>query len=188
MKAMMNEATKPIKPGSEQDDPEYPYLLFVQDKGWKYADEGQRQAAYLREILVRHNKILNEDEFATEAGEEYADAAKMIYPKLALWARSGIITPRELFNYARHLWCMTNPEALVYVQVGAKRWAVNNCDKEISVGRALEIVCREWCFDKAQVHIQAPAYYESTDWNYIRFRCGHLYWVMQNGELEQQYN
>ena len=33
MKAMMNEATKPIKPGSEQDDPEYPYLLFVQDKG-----------------------------------------------------------------------------------------------------------------------------------------------------------
>lgn len=31
MKTMTNEATKPIKPGSEQDDPEYPYLLFVQD-------------------------------------------------------------------------------------------------------------------------------------------------------------
>ena len=112
----------------------------------------------------------------------------MIYPKLALWARSGIITPRELFNYARHLWCMANPEALAYVQVGARRWAVNNCDKEISVERALEIVCREWCFAKAQVHIQEPAYYESTDWNYIRFQCGPLNWVMQNGELEQQYN
>ena len=58
MKTMTNEATKPIKPGSERDDPEYPYLLFVQDRGWKYADEGQRQAAYLREILVRRNKIL----------------------------------------------------------------------------------------------------------------------------------
>ena len=185
---MMNEATKPIKPGSERDDPEYPYLLFVQDRGWKYVDEGQRQAAYLREILVRNNKILNEDEFVAEAGEKYADASRVIYPKLALWARSGIITPRELFNYARHLWCMANPEALVCVQVGAKRWAVNNCDKEISVERALEIVCREWCFDKAQVHIQEPAYYESTDWNYIRFRCGPLHWVMQNGELEQQYN
>ena len=92
---MTNEATKPIKPGSEQDDPEYPYLLFVQDRGWKYADEGQRQAAYLREILVRHNKILNEDEFAAEAGEKYADAAKVIYPKLAVWARSGIITPES---------------------------------------------------------------------------------------------
>lgn len=83
---------------------------------------------------------------------------------------------------------MSNPEALVYVQVGAKRWAVNNCDKEITVERAMEIVCREWCFEKAQVHIQEPAYYESTDWNYIRFRCGPLHWVMQNGELEQQYN
>lgn len=49
---MTNEATKPIKPGSELDDPDYPYLLFVQDRGWKYDDEGQRQAAYLREILV----------------------------------------------------------------------------------------------------------------------------------------
>lgn len=92
---MMSESTKPIKPGSELDDPEYPYLMFVQDRGWKYADEGQRQAAYLREILVRHNKILNEEEFAAEAGEKYADAAKGIYPKLALWARSGIITPES---------------------------------------------------------------------------------------------
>ena len=89
MKAMMNEATKPIKSGSELDDPEYPYLLFVQDKGWKYADEGQRQAAYLREILVRHNKILNEDEFAAEAGEKYADVARAIYPKLASDAQGG---------------------------------------------------------------------------------------------------
>lgn len=66
--------------------------------------------------------------------------------------------------------------------------AVTSEPKEISVERALEIVCREWCFDKAQVHIQEPAYYESTDWNYIRFQCGPLSWVMQNGELEQQYN
>jgi len=36
---MTNEATKPIKPGSEQDDPEYPYLLFVQDRGWKYVSD-----------------------------------------------------------------------------------------------------------------------------------------------------
>lgn len=185
---MTNEATKPIKPGSELDDPEYPYLLFVQDRGWKYADEGQRQAAYQREILVRHNKILNEEEFVAEAGEKYAHAAKVIYSKLALWARSGIISPRELFNYARHLWCMANPEALVYVQVGAKRWAVNNCDKEITVDRAMEIVCREWCFDKACVVIQMPAYYESTDWNYICFQCGSQKWVMQDGELHQQYD
>lgn len=188
MKKMMNEAKRKITPGSELDDQDYPYLLFVQEVGWKYVDESQRQAAYLREILVRHNKILNEEEFVAEAGEKYADAAKAIYPKLALWARCGIISPRELYNYARHLWCMKNPEALLCVQTGVKQWAVNSCDTEISAERALEIVCREWGFEKSQVLIQAPAYYESTDWNYIHFRCGPLNWVMHDGDLHQQYN
>ena len=47
----MNDEVKNIL----SEDPDYPYLLFVQDRGWKYSDEGQRQAAYQREILVRHN-------------------------------------------------------------------------------------------------------------------------------------
>ena len=51
----------------------------------------------------------------------------------------------------------------------------------------LELVCREWGFDKACVVIQLPAYYESTDWNDIRFQCGSLKWVTQDGELYQQY-
>lgn len=184
---MMNEAKRKITPGSELDDPDYPYLQFIQDRGWKYMDEDQKQAAYLREILVRHNKILNEEEFIAEAGDKYADAARKIYPKLASFARAGMISLRELCNYARHLWCMKNPEALVYVQTGAKRWAVNNCDTEITAERALEIVCREWGFDKTRVLIQPPAYYESTDWNYIRFQCGPLNWVMCNGEIDKAY-
>lgn len=182
---MMNEAKRKITPGSELDDQDYPYLLFVQERGWKYVDESQRQAAYLREILVRHNKILNEEEFVAEAGEKYADAAKAIYPKLAVWARSGIISPRELYNYARHLWCMKNPEALLCVQTGAKQWAVNSCDTEISVERAIKIVCRDWGFDEKCISIQPPAYYESTDWNYIRFRSGSQAWVMHDGEIEK---
>ena len=48
---MMNEATKPIKPGYELDDPDYPYLLFIQDRGWKYQEESERKAAYQREML-----------------------------------------------------------------------------------------------------------------------------------------
>lgn len=185
----MNEAAeKKITPGSELDDPDYTYLLFLQDHGWKYAEERAKRAAYLREILVRHNKILNEEEFLTEAGDKYTDAAKRIYPKLAVWTRAGIISPRELCNYARHLWCMKNPEALVHVQTGAESWAVNSCDTEITAERALALVCREWGFDESCAAIQSPAYYESTDWNYIRFQCGPLKWVMQDGELYQQYD
>lgn len=170
------------------EDSDYPYLLFLQDRGWKYQEESEKKAAYQREVLVRQNKILNEEEFVAETGKQYADAARTLYPKLAALARAGKITPWDLFHYAQHLWCMKDPDALIYVQIGANSWAVNSCDTKISVGRALEIVCREWGFEKSQVLIQAPAYYESTDWNYIRFRCGPLNWVMHDGELHQQYN
>ena len=78
----MNEAAeKKTAPGSELDDPDYLYLLFLQDHGWKYAEVRAKRAAYLREILVRHNKILNEEEFLAEAGDKYADASKLIYPQ-----------------------------------------------------------------------------------------------------------
>lgn len=167
------------------EDPDYPYLLFLQDRGWKYQEESEKKAAYQREVLVRQNKILNEDEFVAETGKQYADAARTLYPKLAALARAGKITPWDLFHYAQHLWCMKNPEASLCVQTGIKQWAVNSCDTEISAERAIKIVCRDWGFDEKCISIQSPAYYESTDWNYIRFRSGSQAWVMHDGEIEK---
>lgn len=179
---------KNIQRVSELDDPDYPYLLFVQEVGWKYATEEERHAAYSRELLVRHQKLVNEKEFIAEAGEKYADSAAKLYPKLHRMARNGMLSPKQLFNYARHLWCMENPNALVYVRTGKNSWAVNTCEREITSDQAMEIICREWGFDKSKVQIQSPAFYESTDWNYICFQCGPLSWVMQDGTLHQQYS
>lgn len=167
--------------------PEYPYLLFLRDKGWKYQKETEKKEAYQRKVSVRQGKLLNEEEFLAEAGVAYAVAAKELYPKLRLLARAGKISPRDVFNYARHLWCIKNPAALCCTQIGPKEWAVNNCDMEITEERAIEIVCRDWEFDAARVHIQMPAYYESTDWNYIRFQCGLQKWIMHDGELDKIY-
>lgn len=167
------------------EDSDYPYLLFLQDRGWKYQEESEKKAAYQREVLVRQNKILNEEEFVAETGKQYADAARTLYPKLAALARAGKITPWDLFHYAQHLWCMKKTEALLCVQTGIKQWAVNSCDTEISAERAIKIVCRDWGFDEKCISIQTPAYYESTDWNYIRFRSSSQTWVMHDGEIEK---
>lgn len=167
------------------EDPDYSYLLFLQDRGWKYHEESERKSAYQREMLVRQNKILNEQEFVAETGKQYAEAARKLYPKLAAMARTGKITPWDLFHYAQHLWCMKNPEALLCVQTGAKQWAVNSCDTEISAERAIKIVCRDWGFDEKCISVQTPTYYESTDWNYIRFHSGSQAWVMHDGEIEK---
>lgn len=169
------------------EDTQYPYALFVQEKGWKYADETAREAAYQREIRVRHGKFLNEDEFIAEADVKYAEAAKVLYPKLNTLAWKGIIRPWTFFDYARYLWCMNNPQALVYVQIGPKDWVINCCDTEINAERATDIVCRNWGFDKERVHILETPYYESTDWNYIRFHCSLQEWIMHDGEIDKVY-
>lgn len=168
-----------------EEYPGYPYLLFLRDKGWKYQGEAEKRAAYQREVLVRQDKLLSEEEFLAEAGETYAAAAKELYPKLRLLVRTGKLSPWGILNYARYLWCMKNPAALCCTQIGPKEWAVNNCDTEITEAQAVKVICRDWGFDAARVRIQAPAYYESTDWNYIRFQCGLQKWVMHDGELEK---
>lgn len=170
-----------------EEYPGYPYLLFLRDKGWKYQGEAEKRAAYQREMLVRQDRLLNEEEFLAEAGTPYFDAAKRLYPKLRVMARERKITPWALLNYARYLWCMKNPDALCCTQIGAKEWAVNNCDAEITEGQAIRIVCRDWGFDTERVSIQMPAYYESTDWNYIRFRSGLQKWIMHDGEIDKIY-
>lgn len=154
---------------SELNNLNYPYSEFLRNRGWKYAEEPQRVAAYLRELVVRSGRVLNEEEFLAETGAQYAEAAKQLYPKLSAMARAGIISVWALMDYARYLWCVKNPSALIAVQIGPKQWAVNCCDTEIPEEQALVIVCQEWGFDKKRVRIQNSAYYESTDWNYIRF-------------------
>lgn len=173
---------------SELNNPNYPYTEFLRNRGWKYAEEPQRVAAYLRELVVRSGRILNEEEFLAEAGDRYTEAAQQLYPKLSTMARSGIISVWTLMDYARHLWCMKNPAALIFVEIGPKQWAVNSCDTEISEERAKQIVCTEWGFDPTRVQIHAPSYYEATDWNYIRFRCGLYNWIMCDGELDKIYD
>lgn len=180
----MNEKKKPtMLTTAEADDPGYPYLYFVQERGWKYAEEKDRRDAYLRELLVRHGKVLDEEEFLAEAGINYAERARRIYPKLSSMARAGIISTRTLYNYARHLWCMKDSTALIALQTGKDQWEVNSCDEEIPLDKAKKIVCREWGFDEGRVSIHGPAYYGSSDWNFIRFHCGPLEWLMHDDSL-----
>jgi hypothetical protein len=76
---------------------------------------------------------------------------------------------------------------VVAYQTDPDKWAVNNCENEITTAEAILEVNSEWGFEASRVKILGTPYYESTDWNFIRFDCAHMTWLMRNGQLYQVY-
>lgn len=48
-------------------------------------------------------------------------------------------------------------------------------------------VNREWGFEASRIKIIGKAYYNATDWQYIRFNCAHMTWLWMNSNLYQVY-
>lgn len=82
-------------------------------------------------------------------------------------------------------WCLDRPDAVEAYQTDRTRWSVNNCETEITTAEAVLEVNREWGFEAGRIVVQGVAYYESTDWNWIRFDCAGMSWLMCNGSLHQ---
>ena len=70
---------------------------------------------------------------------------------------------------------------------GKPSWAVNTCDTEYQEECAKLLINSEWGFEASRIQLQGTPYYDATDWNFIRFRCGPLDWLMKDGELYQIY-
>ena len=99
-----------------------------------------------------------------------------------------VFSPYAIYQYARFGWCLSSPEDVVAYMTGPQnRWAVNNYSVQISEDRARLEVCEEWGFEASRIRIIGQAYYDATDWNFIRFDCAHMTWLMCNGELYQVY-
>jgi hypothetical protein len=47
--------------------------------------------------------------------------------------------------------------------------AENTCKRIISSDEAKNIIHDQFCFERDKIEICGPAYYEATDWNFIRF-------------------
>lgn len=164
------------------------YIKFLMDEGWKCEDEADAQVRYGRLRKAMDGIPLTLEEFTAELETGPADLlAKQLYNALIPLVNKGALTALDLYDYARFRWCRHHPEAVIACQTGPHSWAVNTCDTEYQEECAKLMLNAEWGFEASRIQLQGTPYYEATDWNFIRFRCGLLDWLMKDGELYQIY-
>lgn len=169
--------------GAEMTD----FERFIHDRGWEFKTEEALKAGYDRLWKCKHGILITQDEFLTEAKMQGEEAAKEVYNALAALVAGGKLTTADVYRYARFRWCLKNASAIVAYQVERDKWAVNNCDTEISEEAARIAVCEEFGFEASRVRIIGTPYYDATDYNFIRFDCGGWAWLMRNGSIYQVY-
>lgn len=164
---------------------------FVLNKGHRYRTRKELDAGYERHWKAARNILISLDEFITEAGKTLHDPASdqtiKVYEALVNLVEEKKLRPGEVFDYARYYWCLNSPEAIIAYQIDRDKWAVNNCDTEITKEEAQVKVFEEWGFETGRVHIIGTPYYDATDYQFIRFNCGHMAWLWANGDLLKVY-
>ncbi len=167
---------------------------YVLKEGWRFITEELLRAGYDRLWKCGHDILITEDEFVEEAGSGIStfsqwneDAAREVYNVLVSMVNEKKLRPREVYQYAYYKWCLRNPEAIVAYQEGRDKWIANNCATEISENEAKVAVNGEWGFEASRIKIIGTAYYDATDYQFIRFDCAHMTWLWKNGNLYQVY-
>ena len=180
-----NELAEKIKAKTEDFSKISHFEKFVLDRGYKYKTEGELRAAYDRAWRASHNILITLEDFLAEAEKKPTDPAVDTYEVLVGLVEEKKLQPRDVMQYAHFRWCLNKPEAVVAYQTDPDKWTVNSCETEIAEEQARVKVCEEWGFEASRVRIIGLPYYDATDWQFIRFNCGHMSWLWHSGNLSQ---
>jgi len=163
---------------------------FVLVHGYLFKTEETLKAGYDRYWKAIHEILMTAEEFVAEVEcrRKGLDRLQEVYDTLSEHVNAGRLTASDVFQYAVHGWCLRNPEAIVaYEEEDSEKWLVNNCDQEISEEAARVKVCEEWGFEASRIKIVGTPYYDTTDWQFIRFNCTIMAWLWWNGSLYKVY-
>lgn len=186
----LTEKIKAKHTARELDD----FEKFVLDQGYRYPAKAALEAAFERRWKTRHSILLTAEEFESEAmsGGKMTGKFREVYDVLIDHIQAERLEKSSLLEYACFRWCLKNPEAIIAYQtdVGkdlpiSRKWAVNNCSAVISEESARLCSCEEFGFEASRVKIRGTAYYDASDWNFIRFDCVGWAWLLHNGEIKQ---
>jgi len=147
------------------------------------------KAAYERLQKSGRNELLTFEEFALETRMEDLESVRPAYDRLVALVQRGALFERDVYQYAHYRWCIRNADAIVAYETGPHNmWEVNSCDTELSQGLAIDKINDEWRFEREYIEIVGTAYYDASDWNFIRFDVDGMHWLMHDGELDQVYD
>lgn len=152
------------------------------------------KAGYDRYWKSGRKILITADEFVAEAElglnpfpEEKRETIKEVYEILVESVRKNIISHFNVYEYARNSWCLDCPEAIKYYQIDANCFVVNSCSSKISENEAKIKINAEWGFEASRIKIIGIPYYESTDWQFIRFNCCGMSWLWADETLYKVY-
>ena len=179
--------------GNPSDKPS-DFERFVLGRGYLFESDEALKAGYDRYWKAEHNILITADEFIAEAelgvapfSEELREATKEAYEILVEFARKGILVGIDVYEYARNRWCLDNPKTIESWQVGPSHYIVNNCSTKISEDEAKIKINAEWGFEASRIVVIGTPYYESTDWQFIRFNCCGVGWLWVEESLYKVY-
>ena len=143
-------------------------------------------------MLKQVRTMMTKEEFAEEVEKRIqgVDTSKL-YDVLSKHVKAGRLKKSDMILYARYGWCLQNPEAVIAYEAARGKlggWIVNNCSTEISKVNARVKVCEQFGFEASRVEIIGTPYYDSTDWNFIRFNCAGWSWLINNGDIDKVYD
>ncbi len=168
------------------------YERFLLDRGFEFHTEEALKSGFARRMKSSQGIALTEEEFITEAQGNFpsnydVDTLKEVYSSLTELVRQKKLTIGDIHGYALFKWCLRSPEALIAYEREQGKWEVNNCETEVSEDTAKVLVNGEWGFEASRIQVIGQAYYESTDWQFIRFDCAHMTWLWTGETLYQVY-
>lgn len=163
---------------------------FIEERGCEFENEDALRAGYDRQWKGARGILISREEFIAEAmlrSTRNADVLSDVYTELLWLVNNGYLSASDVYQYAHYKWCLNSPSAIICYRTGTKEWQVNNCESIISEAEAKIAINREWGFEVSRIKLSGEAYYDATDWQFIRFDCGSMSWLWRNGDLHQVY-
>lgn len=163
------------------------YEQFIHNRGCEFPNKKKLEDAYDRKWKSSRGILITKEEFVAEVGELYKDVVGQFYSVIIELFNKRKLNALDVYLYAKLKWCIRNPEAIIAYETDTDTWTVNRCDTEVSEAVALMLINREWGFEISRIELIGKPYYDATDYQFIRFNCGHMTWLWVNGNLLQVY-
>jgi hypothetical protein len=127
-------------------------------------------------------KVMLYGEFLTgtdNEGNSHLESIQYAYEVInRLYMKDILATHEDCYEfYRRNRYDFQWIDELKIGPRGAK--AENTCKKIISGDEAKDLINEQFAFERDKIEICGPAYYEATDWNFIRFMVKgypRIYW------------
>jgi len=150
-------------------------------------EQRMRTAAYDHLWKCSHDILITKDEFMLEAGEKSKDTAGAVYDVFAEFASQNKLSASAVYIYAHFRWCLNDASLIVAYRLERNKWLLNSCSAEVSIDEAKACVNKEWGFETGRIEIIGTPCYDATNYQFIRFDCGHMRWLWNGGYLYQVY-